>query len=342
MSQAYDFNSFPNTTPDTESWFNNQFISAPDGGQIPCPDQQQVPHGDYGGFNTSSKLTPQTLIKNEVDGGPNFIEHGLFNNGNGNNMNHNNDSIQFNQFIANNGGIPGITSVNNNGSYSNSSDKSSSPSTILNNAPLNSNNFNEMMQKDEKDMTEKELADKRKAQNRAAQRAFRERKELKLKELEEKLNKSEYDREILLKQLEDLKKKNVVISTENKLLLQNGNTLIPLHQQQNNSYSSSSSSTTLSTSGLPKDSSFSFPSGHFQQEQIQEQTHHQQSIPKEKSLTITEVWEYLSDKNDPSLDLNAIMNEIKGLEVCHEHGASYPISTVDKIVSQHKLKRKRK
>ncbi|CCH44777.1 Fluconazole resistance protein 3 [Wickerhamomyces ciferrii] len=230
-----------------------------------------------------------------------------------------NQPQQFNEFVSNNSNNQNNQQIqqqqlNINDSIYNSSDKSS-PSSILNN-----NNQNQIPSADidESNLSEKEIANRRKAQNRAAQRAFRERKELKLKELEEKLSKSENDKTNLLQQLQDLKKQNVIISTENKLLLQNGNSLIPLNNQDILSNFSNQ---------------FSFPSS---SDRIKSEP--ESPIKLDYSginLTITQVWEYLNelnDKYDKDYDLNVIMNKIKGLEVCHERGAAYPKSTIDSIL----------
>lgn len=283
MSQ-YDFNNYQRATPN-DTWFQSQLI------------QNQPENQQY-------------TIKNEVGGL--LDENTLFNN----------NTQQFNEFINNTASATGNINNNSSSSQTNSSDKSS-PSTILNNVPFTSNDINflnnEIQKNDttaDHNLSEKELANRRKAQNRAAQRAFRERKELKLKELEDKLNKSEYDKSSLLKQLEELKKQNVVISTENKLLLQNGSNLVPLNNSNNEL--------------------FSFPSSEF---------HQSQNLPKKekldndnngKTLTITQVWEYLNSKDDPNLEIDDIIQEIKGLEVCHEHGPGYPIDVIDRIISKHR------
>lgn len=312
MSKTYDFNGFQNPTPQgNEAWFNNQFINSGDFNNHQINQQN--------GFKIEQEKSTPNVFKD----GSNDIECLI-----ANDPLNQNQIDQFNEFINN--------TATSGSSNSNSSDKSS-PSTILNNVPLHNNDIvflNNEIQRDEKDLSEKELADRRKAQNRAAQRAFRERKEMKLKELEDKLNKSEYDKANLYRQLEELKKQNVVISTENKLLLQNGNTIVPL---------------TTTTTNIPNSSSnngsFSFPSGDYHQSfQVKKENDDSNNIilPKkgERSLPISQVWEYLMEKNDPDLDLQVIMNEIKGLEICHEHGAAYPVSVIDKIVEQHTLTRR--
>lgn len=291
MSQTFDF-SFQNPNPQAtnEAWLNNQFLSDNDQ-QLQQP---QFGENQFESFSNSSK------VKSDVDA----LEDGeLFINNN----------QQFNDFISNSASA---------GSHSNNSSDKSSPSTILNNVPFTSSDINFLnneIQRDEKDLSDKELADRRKAQNRAAQRAFRERKEQKLKELEDKLNKSEFDKATLLQQLEELRKQNVVISTENKLLLQNGNTTVPLGNPNNGN------------------ESFSFPSSDYHRSLAQNGRDNaiKISAPSQKNMTITQVWEYLANKNDPNLDVEAIMKDIRNLEVCHEQGPAYPVSVVDTIVAKH-------
>ncbi|GME67118.1 unnamed protein product [[Candida] boidinii] len=82
---------------------------------------------------------------------------------------------------------------------------------------------------DQPQISEEELYQRRKAQNRAAQRAFRERKEGKLKELAQKLTCAETEREKLLRQLESLKKENMLLGMENVLLQKNGNAVVSVN-----------------------------------------------------------------------------------------------------------------
>lgn len=162
--------------------------------------------------------------------------------------------------------------------------------------------------------TDKELAAKRKAQNRAAQRAFRERKEVKMKELEEKLTQSETDKLELKKQLEDLKQQNIAITTENKIL-----------------HLSPSAGTELNGS-----EAFSFPS-----EEPLYGVHHtltnqltNPQIPYEaKRLTIPETWNYLMEKEDSRIDVDSVLQLLRGSEVCHPQGPAYSIKMIDDIVS---------
>lgn len=238
-----------------------------------------------------------------------------------------------------------LGSLNNGHNYgigSNISDDSS-PSTVLNNVPLSNNeidslNTNIQNELDVEKLSEEELADRRKAQNRAAQRAFRERKEKKLNELRDQLDRSETDKAKLLKELEQLKQQNIVISTENKLLLENtsSNKLAPSENQRISSHHAPGSNQQQHHS--TNSSSFTFPQDspkvgiYMSAHQLSDA-----SIPYEfKRLTVTEVWEYLVEKNETlDFEINEIMNEVKGLEVCHEHGPAYPLSIVDRVLEKH-------
>jgi hypothetical protein len=177
--------------------------------------------------------------------------------------------------------------------------------------------------KDEnKGLSEKEVANKRKAQNRAAQRAFRERKEMKLKELEDKLSRSETDRVELEKQLEELKKQNFAMATENKILQKAGGPAVGMSTSKE----------------ITNDGSFSFPGeeplyGKFFQSEKQLTN---PDIPYEsKRLTLSELWEYLVEKDDPRIDVEEIMKKVKGLEVCHRHGPAYPLQLIDDIINEY-------
>lgn len=218
-----------------------------------------------------------------------------------------------------------------------SASDNSSPSNLLNlnNADMTSCNpqlqqpqppqQNLIANASEVGLSQKEIVNKRKAQNRAAQRAFRERKEMKLKELEEKLNKSEHDKAQLLKQLEDIKKQNIVISTENKLLAQNTNP-----GEAASSVSTQATSTATSSFSFPNSKSIDPIKYHIHPNQLTNP-----DIPYEyKRLTITEVWEYLTEHYDPELKIDEVMSRIKGLEVCHQHGPAYPLRLVDEIAQK--------
>lgn len=198
--------------------------------------------------------------------------------------------------------------------------------------------LNNTIQNEDTELTTQQAIAKRKLQNRAAQRAFRERKEMKLKELEDKLKESESDKENLRRELDLLKKQNIVISTENKLLLQNGN----------------SSSRTLTNASAEQQTNFSFPT------KDQYYTSHtpvksengqpvslsdvpssggvvhdiQQEGDTDIRLTIPEVWEYLDSKNDPRIEIEQVMKSLKGNEVCHQQGPAYKMSLIEETIAK--------
>lgn len=241
----------------------------------------------------------------------------------------------FNEFSS---GIKQEELSSNNGHFGMSTSSTSSPSAILNNVPLSNSeldHLNNSIQNsaDNEKLSEEELADRRKAQNRAAQRAFRERKEMKLKDLRDQLDKSETDKAKLLKELEELKKQNIVISTENKLLLENNSSSRLVSSEQE----------TFTTNFHPKpNENFTFPDKSKQTAIEQEKyflTSHQLTDPRipyeYKRLTIPEVWDYINQKSEEeSLDfeINEIMENIKGLEVCHERGPAYPLVLIDQML----------
>lgn len=178
-------------------------------------------------------------------------------------------------------------------------------------------------------LTEKEIQARKKAQNRAAQRAFRERKEAKLKELERKLMESEQNRESLLKEVEQLRRQNLEINTENKLLLEKGGSSLP--------------SKVLSD---PLKDKFTFPtedeffssivSNHGYP--VKKLSLHYQNEQGKKLLTVPATWEYLhrlSDEQD--FDIYFVMENLKGKEVCHGHGPAYLKEVIDELVKNSML-----
>lgn len=172
-------------------------------------------------------------------------------------------------------------------------------------------------------------ARKKKAQNRAAQRAFRERKEAKMKQLQEQLVTSERDKQSLLRQMEELRERNLKMLTENHFLLQKNNSNLP----------------TQSNSGLASASrKFHFPS----QSEFIESAIEGHEVPVklplsstyyehdgEELLTFPATWEYLhklSEKED--FDVYSVMLNLKGHEVCHGYGPAYRKTVIDKLVKQ--------
>ncbi|KAH3674197.1 hypothetical protein WICMUC_003439 [Wickerhamomyces mucosus] len=272
-----------------------------------------------------------------------------------NNSNNNNHTINSNNDLL-------IDNHHNFNSNSTNSDTSLSPNNILNHLPLtptnqdlyskqddnniNNNINNHIIQIDYEDqnLSEEQLIKKRKAQNRAAQRAFRERKELKLKELEDKLNKSESDKFELLKQIEDLKKQNIVVNAENKILLQNTNGNIPLDIEfpinSNEQFSFPTSDQFYSNHhGGNFDKINSSNSNNLGKNEINHSINHFQNIQnKNAALGINGVWEFVNDYNDKNeVDINAneILHRLKGKEICKENGAAYDLNTVVQIFNQY-------
>ncbi|KAI5907869.1 Fluconazole resistance protein 3 [Candida parapsilosis] len=185
-----------------------------------------------------------------------------------------------------------------------------------------------LIAKDDSELTEEELQLKRKAQNRAAQRAFRERKETKLKELEAKLLQSEEERQKLMEQLEMIRKQNLSITTENEILRTNEGSLI-------------SSKTPINKFHFPQSQDDFI-------DEITRGTNHEvkrESINKvynniegEKLLALGAVWDYLQIKAEEAnldlatIDVNEVMDKLKGNEKCHGFGPAYPLSLVQEAV----------
>ncbi|SCU94757.1 LADA_0G10968g1_1 [Lachancea dasiensis] len=181
---------------------------------------------------------------------------------------------------------------------------------------------------EEDSLSEKEVLARKKAQNRAAQKAFRERKEAKLKELESKLMTSERDKEALRKEIDDLKQQNMEITTENRLLLRRNNSGSSIGLQKD----------------TPKAPKFHFPS----QSEFLESAVESHVAPLElplksvsyehagqRLLTLPATWEYLHDlSQDEEFDVYYVMQNLKGLEVCHGLGPAYRKSVVDDLVRQ--------
>ncbi|SSD59056.1 uncharacterized protein SCODWIG_00817 [Saccharomycodes ludwigii] len=200
---------------------------------------------------------------------------------------------------------------------------------------------------DQNVLSDEILKRRKKEQNRTAQKAFRERKEAKLKELEIKLKESEHHRESLLQEMEELKKKSLEISIENKLLLESGGD--PLK-----------SSLLLDH----KHAKFTFPSkNEFSEYLVDLDKHHVDTVNElktlkydinqgqEELLTVPATWEYLNDllneyemnqsvcnsgtsdnNSNSTFDIYYIMSELKGHEVCHGHGPAYYKSFINKLV----------
>ncbi|SCU89703.1 LANO_0D06062g1_1 [Lachancea nothofagi CBS 11611] len=177
-------------------------------------------------------------------------------------------------------------------------------------------------------ISEKDVMARKKAQNRAAQKAFRERKEAKLKELEAKLLTSERDKQALHREIEELKQQNLEIATENRLLSRKNDAL--------------PSPDLLANTRKP--AKFHFPT----QNEFIESAAADHCVPLElpllntsyehggrKLLTLPATWEYLNDvSQDQDFDVYSVMQNLKGLEICHGHGPAYRQDVVDDLVRQ--------
>ncbi|CUM68289.1 uncharacterized protein PRCAT00006011001 [Priceomyces carsonii] len=185
-----------------------------------------------------------------------------------------------------------------------------------------------LIARDDSELTEEELAMKRKAQNRAAQRAFRERKETKLREYEDRLLKSEEEKQNLINQLDLIRQQNISILMENELLKLSG--------------SDGNNSTRLE--GLDK---FLFPQS--QSEFINKYADYHEvnpdtvnkiydspENPSEKVLTIGALWDYLQLKAEEkeALDVADVMAKLKGNEKCHGYGPAYSFNLINHIINE--------
>ncbi|EGV61425.1 basic region leucin zipper [Yamadazyma tenuis] len=180
-----------------------------------------------------------------------------------------------------------------------------------------------LLSRDDSELTEEELQLKKKAQNRAAQRAFRERKETRLKELEQKLNKSEEDKQALLNKLEAIRKQNLAMKSENS----------DLKTSRNN--------------GTTPELKLDFPKneGDFIARLLEGQEHVYSSSDSkkvydspengQKVLAFGAVWDYLlyrADEDNLNIDVMEVMNSLKGNEKCHGYGPAYPVELIDKAI----------
>ncbi|ANZ76741.1 BA75_04209T0 [Komagataella pastoris] len=165
------------------------------------------------------------------------------------------------------------------------------------------------------DSSKDHIVNKKKEQNRAAQRAFRQRKEAKIQELTELLNQSKKENYSLKLQLDQLKQS--------------------LNPQE------------------AKDLNYDFPStkNEFIHTLLKDNTKHNMSgdnvnVSKtytdcnQELLTISAVWDYLDQKrssieeNGQELDIQSIVESLKGNERCHGYGPAYAKSLIDELVSE--------
>ncbi|QLQ81536.1 hypothetical protein HG537_0F02970 [Torulaspora globosa] len=164
------------------------------------------------------------------------------------------------------------------------------------------------------EQAEWDAKERKRAQNRAAQKAFRERREARLKELEEKLKQSEKNRKELSEEIKILKEQNL---------------------RQNS---------TCSNDGLCDNAwqTYTFPTpNEFYDELVAKEVHGEFKVIKERYvdeagkeiLPIAAAWEYLHSLLDhKDFDIQAVMQSLKGREVCHGHGAAYPKALIDQAV----------
>lgn len=233
------------------------------------------------------------------------------------------------------------------------------PVSITNNNNNNNPHRNQNPNNENPVPTDEELYQRRKAQNRAAQRAFRERKEGKLKELSNKLQEAEASREMLEKQLNDLKEKNLMLDMENQMLQQQKEQQKLSLNSINNLNSllmkgSNTPTSTIETNELQEILSFKFPctsrtdfidgtidwGAHGGKREIGTTSMGESyNYENEKVLTISAVWDYLVEftklNDDYSVDIPGIMDELRGREVCHGFGPAYPIHLVNDIILRH-------
>lgn len=163
------------------------------------------------------------------------------------------------------------------------------------------------------EQAEWEAKERKRAQNRAAQKAFRERREARLKELEEKLKQSEENRRELSEEIRTLKEQQL---------------------QQSCAYHNERYDDTWQT--------YTFPTPkEFYDELVPKEVHGEFKVIEERYvdesgseiLPVTAAWEYLHDLLAyKDFDIQAVMQKLKGREVCHGHGAAYPKALIDQAV----------
>lgn len=182
---------------------------------------------------------------------------------------------------------------------------------------------------------------RKRALNRAAQKAFRERKEARVKQLEKQLKDSENDREQLLNELEQLRKHNIEMHAENRILLQTKNAAVVAAA---NSGAVTDSLGTINQTQNSERNKFTFPSKRdFVDELINVDEHNisndttppslEYSHNGEQVMTVSATWEYLNRMSETfDFDLSLVMCKLKGRVVCHGKGPSYFKSDIDKYI----------
>ncbi|KAK6205463.1 Fcr3 transcriptional regulator [Scheffersomyces amazonensis] len=191
-----------------------------------------------------------------------------------------------------------------------------------------------LIARDDSELTEEELQLKRKAQNRAAQRAFRERKETKLKELEAKLLQSEEERQQLMEQLDLIRKQNISIQTENEVLRSNKGSTTDYSKTETNGNKFSFPQTQSDfIEALVTDKHQIYPNSI-------NKVYNNPEESSEKILAIGAVWDYLQIKAEEkdidlhNLDINTIMNKLRGHEKCHGFGPAYSLELVQRVFEE--------
>lgn len=208
--------------------------------------------------------------------------------------------------------------------------------------------------------SEEEQIRRKRAMNRAAQKAFRERKEARVKQLEQQLKDSERDREQLLSELEDLRKHNIEMHAENRILLQTksaGVPGVPLPLPLAQGLGQGISQGQGINQSIPQDlgagpgtcpTKFTFPSKRdFVEELIdlQDQTYDAETVSRtqpvnyshdgQEMMTISATWEYLHKVSERiDFDLSLVMCKLKGKQVCHGKGPSFYKSDVDRYIQE--------
>ncbi|KAK6458805.1 Fcr3 transcriptional regulator [Scheffersomyces xylosifermentans] len=190
-----------------------------------------------------------------------------------------------------------------------------------------------LIARDDSELNEEELQMKRKAQNRAAQRAFRERKETKLKELEAKLLESEVERQKLVDELESIRKQNISISTENEILRSKPAAEHDFRGSTANKFTFPKTQTDFIEAMVHGTNHEIQPSNVNKVYDAPDQTGH-------KILAMGAVWDYLQikmeemDLDSDSVDVNEVMNKLKGHERCHGYGPAYPLELVKEVITE--------
>lgn len=192
------------------------------------------------------------------------------------------------------------------------------------------------------------LEARRKALNRAAQRAFRERKEKQRREMENKFRQLEQDNKKLLEELRVLQQQNFEIQLQNVFLLQR-------HEETLVRGDGTAAETPAKPLGLAKPVMalhFAFPKLEIEfVEGMVDLNHHTFHVDKrftyENSdhvmvMTISALWDYLMQVQREldqdglqELDIEGVMDELRGQESCHGYGPAYPVGLVKSVLSRH-------